>query len=143
MPRLRKGQHSYRPYRPTHSIRFRILAFLFDYRIRVARGQPWPVAFFIRSNLFSPPQNWTAELRGTAREAGLPGAPPRPDRFQTELDACCEAGWIDRIIDEASKRTRYRITPKGEEEYQKWVVHFLNYEDSVVKFSPRDRDKGQ
>ena len=111
MPRIGKGQHRNRRNRPTHSVRFRILSFLFEYKNQVKQGQPWPVAFFIRTNLFSQRQNWTAETRGARAESDISaplGSSPRPDLFQGELDACCESGWVERITDKASKRTRYR-----------------------------------
>ena len=144
MPRIGKGQHRNRRNRPTHSVRFRILSFLFEYKNQVKQGQPWPVAFFIRTNLFSQRQNWTAETRGARTESDVStpsGSSPRPDLFQGELDACCESGWVERITDKASKRIRYRITSEGEAEYQKWVVHFLSYLDFQSNLGVRDSGK--
>lgn len=60
------------------------------------------------------------------------GSPPRTDLFQKELDICCDLGWVERIPDDVTGRSRYRITHRGEEEYAKWVGQLLQHFDQIA-----------
>ncbi len=125
-----------RPNRPGYVIQFKIAEFLCRYKSRIATGQTlWPTAHYIRTNLYSPEQNWSADTRGALTDAvtaDSKGSNPRTNLFQKQLEVLLGMGWLESFDDDQGRK-RYKITDVGEDGYQKLGQAFLRYAESASR----------
>ena len=106
-------------------VSFRILEFLFRHESGVPEGQSWPTANYIRTNLFRSPKYQVGEIMNSV------GSDPRSDLFGKQLEVCVRLGWIERIEDNASKRSLYRITQLGKSEYNNHVAWLIQRLETI------------